>query len=141
MWSSIAIEAATVAGWVFGMLIGAGAEPDLLGRGREPRDKGDAGGDVLGLVGDVFADIGFGEAQFVGQQESFAVLLQGQPPILVERMNRHREESEIHCRSFQAPLSRTEPSVVDTITTSPEGPVTRNNRSINKLDLWQVVAV
>ena len=51
----------------------AGAEPDLLGGGCDPGEERDAGGDVLGLVGDVLADIGFGEAQFVGQQESFAV--------------------------------------------------------------------
>ena len=63
---------------------GAGAEPDLLGRGRKPRDEGDAGGDVLRLVGDVLADIAFRKAQFVGKQEGFAVLLQGLPPILLE---------------------------------------------------------
>jgi len=44
----------------------------------------------------VLADIGLGEPQFVGQQEGFAVLLEGQPPILVHRMDRHRKEPEIH---------------------------------------------
>ena len=79
---------------------GAGAEFDLFRRGGEPGDEGNAGGDVLGLVGDVLADIGLGEAQFVRQQESFAVLLQGQPPILVERMDRHGKEPEIHSLLF-----------------------------------------
>ena len=55
---------------------GAGAEPDLLGGGRDPGQERDAGGDVLGLVGDVFADIGLGEPEFVGQQEGFAVFPQ-----------------------------------------------------------------
>jgi hypothetical protein len=44
----------------------AGAKPDLLGGGCDPRQERDAGSDVLGLVGDVFADIGFGKSQFVG---------------------------------------------------------------------------
>ncbi len=75
---------------------GAGAELDLFRGGGEPGDKGDAGGDVLGFVGDVLADIGLGEAQLVREQERFAVLLQRQPPILVERMDRHGKEPELH---------------------------------------------
>ena len=55
----------------------AGAEPDLPGGGGDPGQECDAGGDVFGLVGDVFADIGFGKAELVGQQERFAVLPQG----------------------------------------------------------------
>ena len=90
------MEAATAAGWVFGMIDRAGAELDLLGGRGEPGDESDAGGDVLGSVGDVFADIGFREPQFVGQQEGFTILLQGLPPILAKGMNRHREEPELH---------------------------------------------
>ena len=55
----------------------AGAQLDLLGGGRDPRDERDARGDILGPVGDVLADIALGKPQFVGQQEGFAVLLAG----------------------------------------------------------------
>src|SRR5260370_19435945 len=75
----------------------AGAKPDLLGGSGDPRQERDAGGDVLGLVGDVFADVSLGKPQFVGQQESLAVFLQGQLPILFDRMDRHRKETQIHC--------------------------------------------
>ena len=75
---------------------GAGAKLYLPGRRREPRDEGYAGSDILCLVGDVLADIGFGEAEFIGQQESLAVLLEGKPPILLDRMNRHRKEPKLH---------------------------------------------
>src|SRR5712672_1700507 len=74
----------------------SGTDFDLFGCRREPGDEGDAGGDVLGLVGDVFADIAFAKAQFVGEQEGFPVLSEGLPPILLERMDRHREEPELH---------------------------------------------
>jgi hypothetical protein len=75
---------------------GAGAKLDLLGRRREPRDESYAGSDILGSVGDVLADIGFGEAEFIGQQESLAILLERKPPILVDRMDRHRKEPKLH---------------------------------------------
>jgi hypothetical protein len=55
----------------------AGTEPDLLGRGGDPREESDRRGDVLGLVGDVLADISLGESQFVSQQEGFAVFPEG----------------------------------------------------------------
>jgi hypothetical protein len=44
----------------------------------------------------VLADIGFGEAEFIGQQESLAILLERKPPILVDRMDWHRKESKLH---------------------------------------------
>jgi len=57
----------------------------------------------------VLADIGFGEAEFVGQQESLAILLERKPPILVEGMDRHRKEPKIHRLHFpQAALFGTE---------------------------------
>jgi hypothetical protein len=56
---------------------GASAKLYLLGGGRDPRDERDARGDVLSLVGDVLANIGFGESQLVSQQESFAVFPKG----------------------------------------------------------------
>ena len=65
-------------------------------RSRDPGDEGDAGGDVLGAIGDVFADIGLGEAEFIGEQKGFAVLLQRLPPILGQGMDRHGEEAEFH---------------------------------------------
>ncbi len=74
----------------------AGAQLDLFGRRGEPRDKGDARRDVLGPVGDVLPDIGLGEAQLVRKQKRFTVFLEGQPPILVDRMDRHRKEPELH---------------------------------------------
>src|SRR5437764_11107688 len=75
---------------------GAGAKPDLPGRRPEPCDESDAGRNVLGSVGDVFANIGFGEAEFIGQQESLAILLERKPPILVDGMDRHRKEPKLH---------------------------------------------
>src|SRR5438034_2238636 len=75
---------------------GAGAKLDLLGRRGEPGDEGDAGGNVFGPVGDVLSDISLGESQFVCQQEGFAVFVQGYPPVLVDGMDRHREEPEFH---------------------------------------------
>ena len=60
---------------------GAGAKLDLPGCGCEPRDESDAGSDILGLVGDVLADIGFGEAEFTpvngAQAEGFEAQLTG----------------------------------------------------------------
>ena len=79
---------------------GAGTELDLPGRRGDPGNEGDAGGDVLGLVGDVLADISFGKPQLIGQQERFAVLFQRQPPILVDRMDRHGKKPEIHSLLF-----------------------------------------
>ena len=75
---------------------GAGTKLDPPGGGSNPCQECDAGGDVLGLVGDVFADIAFGKPQFVGQQERFAVFLERELPILVERMDRHRKETQFH---------------------------------------------
>src|ERR1700760_582092 len=75
---------------------GAGAKLDLFGWGRDPGEERDAGGDILGLVGDMFADIGLAEAELIGKQEGFAVLLQRTPPILLEGMDRHREETQLH---------------------------------------------
>jgi hypothetical protein len=57
---------------------------------------GDARGDVLGLVGHVFADIALHEAELVGQDEGLAVLPERQPPVLLQRMERHGEEAEFH---------------------------------------------
>ena len=44
----------------------------------------------------VLADIAFGVAELVGQDERLAVLAQRLPPVLVERMDRHGEEAEVH---------------------------------------------
>ncbi len=59
-------------------------------------DEHHAGGDVLGAIGVMLADIAFGVAEFVGEQERLAILAQRLPPILVERMDRHGEEAEVH---------------------------------------------
>ena len=44
----------------------------------------------------VLADIAFDEAELVGQDEGLAVLAQRCPPVLVQRMDRHGEEAELH---------------------------------------------
>src|SRR5687768_14736774 len=76
----------------------AGAELDALGRIGERGDEHGAGGDVLGLVGRVLADITLDEAELVGEQEGLAILAQRLPPILAEAMDRHGEKAELHRR-------------------------------------------
>jgi hypothetical protein len=102
MRSSIAIEAATAAGCVFGRLMMP--VPSLIclvaAASQAIGDKGDAGGDILGPVGDVLADIGFGEAQFIGEQEGFAIFPKRYTPILINGMDRHRKEPELHGQLF-----------------------------------------
>jgi hypothetical protein len=44
----------------------AGTQLDLFGGGCDPCDERNAGSDILGSIGDVFADVAFSEAQFVG---------------------------------------------------------------------------
>jgi hypothetical protein len=70
----------------------------------------------------VFANIGFSKPEFVGQQEGFAILLQGQPPILVERMDRHCEETQIHraLLPWHGIRTSTEPRLLDRIMTNPK---------------------
>ena len=72
--------------------------PSLICRGGvdQAGDEHGAGGDVLGAVGGVLADIAFDEAELVGEDESLAVLAQRLPPVLVLRVDRHREEAELH---------------------------------------------
>ena len=50
-------------------------------------------------------ELGFTEA-YVGEQEGFPVFVEGPPPILVERMDRHRKETQIHCLSSVGPIYR-----------------------------------
>src|ERR1700722_7470854 len=80
----------------------AGAKLDVLGRGRDPGEERNAGSDVLGLIGHVLADIGFAKSEFVGEQEGLAVFFQRESPILFERMDRHRKETQVH---LPAPLA------------------------------------
>ena len=72
--------------------------PSLMRRGSvdQAGDEHRAGGDVLGAVGGVLADIAFDEAELVGEDESLAILAQRLPPVLVQRMDRHREEAKLH---------------------------------------------
>jgi hypothetical protein len=74
----------------------AGAELDVLGVVGQRRQKDRAGGDVLRLVGGVLAAQSDREAELVGQDESFAILAQRRPPILVQGMDRHGEKAKIH---------------------------------------------
>jgi hypothetical protein len=59
-------------------------------------DEDHAGGDVLRLIGGMLANVAFGESQLVGENECFTILAQRLPPVLVERMDRHCEETELH---------------------------------------------
>ena len=95
-WSSMAMLAAVGRGMRVGHVDGAGAELDALGGVDQRGDEHDARGDVLGLVGDVLADVALHEAELVGQDERLAVLPERHPPILLERMDRHGEEAELH---------------------------------------------
>src|SRR4051794_20921822 len=88
---------------------GAGAEFYALGGSGDPGDERDAGGDVFRLVGGVLADIALGIAEFVREQERFAVLLQRLPPVLADRMHRHGEESELHSICASSITSRDAP--------------------------------
>ena len=74
----------------------AGAELDAPGRLDQRADEHHARGDVLGAVGVVLADIAFGVAELVGEDERLAILAQRLAPVLLERMDRHGEEAEIH---------------------------------------------
>jgi hypothetical protein len=47
----------------------------------------------------VLADVTLGEAELVGEDESLTVLAQRLPPILVHRVDRHSEETELHSTS------------------------------------------
>jgi hypothetical protein len=89
----------------------ASTESDLFGSGGDPGKERDAGGDILGLVGDVLADIGLGEPEFVGQQESFTVFPKGKLLILAERMDRHRKETQLHHLLLQGAPFLCEPTV------------------------------
>ena len=128
--------AATVAGWVFGILIVPVPSLICLVAAAIQARNAIAGGDVLGLVGDVFADIGLGEAELVGQQERFAVFPQRELPVLAEWVDRHRKETQIHCLLLPgADLGASRPRVARDIMHMSKSRMLRNNRSINKLDL------
>jgi hypothetical protein len=79
-----------------GHVDGAGAELDAPGGIDQGADEHHAGGDVLRPVGGVLAHIAFHIAELVRQDEGLAILAQALPPLLVEGMDRHGEESELH---------------------------------------------
>jgi len=87
---------------------GAGAEPDLLRCGRDPGKKRDGRGDVFGLIGDVFADIGLAESELIGQKEGFAIFAQRDFPVLAEWVNWHGEEPKIHRLLLPGPIDERE---------------------------------
>src|SRR6185437_14795789 len=74
----------------------AGPEPDPLGLSRNPSQESDAGGNVLGLVGHVLADIAFRKTKLVSEQKRLAIFVEGDAPIFFQRVDRHREETQIH---------------------------------------------
>ena len=51
--------------------------------------------DVLGQIAHMFADITFGKAQSVGQQERLLILAQALLPILAQGLDRHGEEAKL----------------------------------------------
>jgi hypothetical protein len=44
----------------------------------------------------MLADIALGETELVGEDESLTIFPQRLPPVLVQRVDRHREETELH---------------------------------------------
>ena len=74
----------------------AGAEPHGLDAAGQAGEEHGAGGDVLRQVGDVLADIALAKAERVGEQERLLVLAQRFPPVAANRMDRHREDTELH---------------------------------------------
>src|SRR5581483_6235400 len=44
----------------------------------------------------MLADIALDEAELVGEQERLAILAQRLPPVLVQRMDRHRKKAKLH---------------------------------------------
>jgi len=68
IWSSIAMLAATAAGWALGMFTVPVPSLIWLVAGQSRREA-DAGRDVLRLVGHMLADIALGESQFIREQE------------------------------------------------------------------------
>ena len=81
-----------------GQVDGSCAEPHLLDVLCDPGQKQPAGRYILRLVGDVFPAIGFRETQFIRQDEGLSVFLESNPPVLVQRVNRHREETKLHSK-------------------------------------------
>ena len=94
--------AAIAAGWAFGMLMVP--VPSLIFLVASIRLAMNTAQEVMfsALVGGVLADIALGEAELVGKDESLAILAQGLPPILVQRMDRHGEKAELHSASLAA---------------------------------------
>jgi hypothetical protein len=83
-----------------GMAIGhvhrAGSELDRFRAVDQARQEHQAGRDILGLIGDVLAGIALGESKLIGENKRLAVLAQRLAPILVQRMDGHREEAKLH---------------------------------------------
>ena len=75
---------------------GAGAELDGFRLGDQRRQENETVGDVLGLVGEVLADEGVVEAELVGEDDGFAVLLQCFERIALDRVQGHGEVTETH---------------------------------------------
>jgi hypothetical protein len=73
-----------------------GAEPHALGVLGDPGEKHRRGGDGLGKVSDMLADIALGKAEFLREQERFAILCQSLPPVATDGMDRHGEKAELH---------------------------------------------
>ena len=78
---------------------GAGGELDLGGGRDQGRQERHAVGDILAAVGQVLAHEGAAEAQFVGQDDGLAVLLERLRPVPVQRMHRHGEITQSHSMS------------------------------------------
>ena len=79
-----------------GQIGGAGAQFDLRGLCDQACLEQHRIGDAFGGVGHVFADIGFGIAQFIGQYDGLAVLFQALGIVLVQPVNRHCEKPDLH---------------------------------------------
>jgi len=74
----------------------AGTELDALRRLDQRADEHRARRDVLGAIGVMLADIAFDIAELVRKDERLAILAQRLSPVLLDRMDRHGEEAELH---------------------------------------------
>src|SRR3954453_18102238 len=92
---------------------GAGAEFDALRRLDQRANKHHARRDVLGAVGVMLADIAFDVAELVGEDERLAILAQRNAPVLLDRMDRHGEEAEVHGAFLSVVMRGLDPRIHD----------------------------
>ena len=84
-------------GWVcVGQVDGARTQFDIFGFVGQPCQKNHAVGDRFSRVGHMLTDIGFAEAQLIGQQNRFSVLLKSLCDAPTRRVDGHHESAVFH---------------------------------------------